>query len=86
MLRAWTPARCRPPLSCWLPAPSPPTSRCQVIEAALQDARMDKSEVDWLVMHQANMRIMASAADRLGVPPGAQLAAACLCRAAAACC
>lgn len=42
-----------------------------MIEAALEDAGMDKAQVDWLVMHQANMRIMSSAAERLGVPPGA---------------
>ncbi|KAI3425795.1 hypothetical protein D9Q98_007770 [Chlorella vulgaris] len=40
-----------------------------VIEAALVDAKMDKTQIDWLVMHQANMRIMSAAADRLGVPP-----------------
>lgn len=43
---------------------------CQVIEAALDDAGLAKDQVDWLVMHQANMRIMSAAADRLGVPPG----------------
>lgn len=31
---------------------------------------MEKQQIDWLVMHQANMRIMSAAADRLGVPPG----------------
>ncbi|KAL4858291.1 3-oxoacyl-[acyl-carrier-protein] synthase 3 [Chlorella vulgaris] len=41
----------------------------EVIEAALVDAKMDKTQIDWLVMHQANMRIMSAAADRLGVPP-----------------
>lgn len=40
-----------------------------VIEAALHDAGMQKEEIDWLVLHQANMRIIASAAERLGVPP-----------------
>ena len=40
-----------------------------VIEGALADAGMAKEEIDWLVLHQANMRILASAADRLGVPP-----------------
>ena len=57
---------CRPTCN----APSP-TLRFQVIEAALADAGMEKQQIDWLVMHQANMRIMSSAADRLGVPPGA---------------
>ena len=57
----------------------PPSLLClshhtaQVIEAALEDAGMDKSQIDWLVMHQANMRIMASAAERLGVPTGRRL-------------
>lgn len=51
----------------------------QVIEAALVDAKMDKTQIDWLVMHQANMRIMSAAADRLGVPPGASKPASWLC-------
>ena len=57
--------RCR-----FAPALLPPCLR-QVIEAALADAGMEKQEIDWLVMHQANMRIMSAAADRLGVPTGA---------------
>ena len=40
----------------------------QVVEAALKDACMDKDQVDWLVLHQANQRILDSAATRLGVP------------------
>ncbi len=40
----------------------------QVVEAALKDASMDKDQVDWLVLHQANQRILDSAATRLGVP------------------
>eukprot|EP00889_Picochlorum_renovo_P003244 jgi/Picre1/30274/NNA_005638.t1 len=40
-----------------------------VIGAALKDAGMTKEDIDWLVLHQANMRILSSAADRLGVPP-----------------
>jgi 3-oxoacyl-[acyl-carrier-protein] synthase-3 len=39
-----------------------------VVEGALADAGMDKSEIDWLVLHQANARILSSAAERLGVP------------------
>ncbi|GAB4823464.1 hypothetical protein N2152v2_010510 [Parachlorella kessleri] len=39
-----------------------------VIEGALQDAGMQKEQIDWLVLHQANMRILNSAAERLGVP------------------
>ena len=40
-----------------------------VVEAALKDAGMEKDAIDWLVLHQANMRIITSAAERLGVPP-----------------
>lgn len=39
-----------------------------VIEGALKNAGMQKEEIDWLVLHQANMRILSAAADRLGVP------------------
>jgi 3-oxoacyl-[acyl-carrier-protein] synthase-3 len=39
-----------------------------VIEGALKNANMSKDEIDWLVLHQANMRILNSAAERLGVP------------------
>lgn len=39
-----------------------------VVEAALKDAGMDKEQVDWLVLHQANQRILDSAATRLGIP------------------
>eukprot|EP00775_Hariotina_reticulata_P007776 gene7776-7974_t len=40
-----------------------------VIEAALEQAKLGKEDVDWLVMHQANQRILDSAAQRLGLPP-----------------
>lgn len=40
-----------------------------VIEGALANAGMSKDDIDWLVLHQANMRILTAAADRLGVPP-----------------
>lgn len=39
-----------------------------VIESALVKAGLEKSDVDWLVMHQANQRIMDAAAERLGLP------------------
>lgn len=39
-----------------------------VIEGALKNANMRKDEIDWLVLHQANMRILNSAAEKLGVP------------------
>ena len=34
----------------------------------LKNANMSKDEIDWLVLHQANMRILNSAAERLGIP------------------
>jgi hypothetical protein len=40
----------------------------QVVEAALEDAQMSKEDVDFLVLHQANQRILDSAATRLGIP------------------
>lgn len=39
-----------------------------VVELALKDADLAKDKVDWLVLHQANQRILDSAAQRLGVP------------------
>lgn len=39
-----------------------------VLEAALQDAGLPPSAIDWLVLHQANQRILDAAASRLGVP------------------
>ena len=41
----------------------------QVIEEALQDAGKSKEDVDWLVLHQANQRIIDAAAQRLGMGP-----------------
>jgi 3-oxoacyl-[acyl-carrier-protein] synthase-3 len=40
----------------------------KVLLAALKDAGLGKEDLDWLVLHQANMRILSSAAERLGVP------------------
>lgn len=40
----------------------------QVVERALQNAKLQKEDIDWLVLHQANQRILDSAAQRLGVP------------------
>lgn len=40
----------------------------QVVEHALEDAGLCKEDIDWLVLHQANQRILNSAAQRLGVP------------------
>ncbi|CAL5224106.1 g6737 [Coccomyxa viridis] len=39
-----------------------------VVEQALKDADMHKDAIDFLVLHQANQRILDSAAQRLGVP------------------
>jgi 3-oxoacyl-[acyl-carrier-protein] synthase-3 len=39
-----------------------------VIDAALKQAQLSKEDVDWLVMHQANQRILDAAAQRLGLP------------------
>jgi 3-oxoacyl-[acyl-carrier-protein] synthase-3 len=36
---------------------------------ALQEAGMEASDIDLFVPHQANLRIVQSAADRLGLPP-----------------
>ena len=41
----------------------------QVVDRALQDAEMKVEDIDWLVLHQANQRILDSAAERLKVPP-----------------
>lgn len=38
-----------------------------VIQAALDDAGIQASDVDWLLLHQANIRIMETVADRLGL-------------------
>lgn len=40
-----------------------------VIEAALEQAKLGKEDIDWLVMHQANQRILDAAAQRLKLPP-----------------
>ena len=39
-----------------------------VIEEALKAADMTVDEVDWLLLHQANIRIMETVANRLGIP------------------
>lgn len=39
-----------------------------VIDSALDAAGVSKEEIDWLVMHQANARILDAAAQRLGLP------------------
>jgi 3-oxoacyl-[acyl-carrier-protein] synthase-3 len=39
-----------------------------VIEKALFRASLAAADIDWLVLHQANQRILDAVADRLGVP------------------
>jgi len=39
-----------------------------VLKEALDNAGMDASQVDWLLLHQANIRIMETVAKRLGLP------------------
>uniref|UniRef100_M4QSR7 beta-ketoacyl-[acyl-carrier-protein] synthase III n=1 Tax=Camellia chekiangoleosa TaxID=450940 RepID=M4QSR7_9ERIC len=47
------------------------TARCvpQSIEYALQKAGLTSSSIDWLLLHQANQRIIDAVATRLEVPP-----------------
>ena len=39
-----------------------------VLTEALKQAKLEASDIDWLVLHQANQRILDAAATRLGVP------------------
>merc|ERR1719409_2132688 len=39
-----------------------------VLEEALESAGMTADDIDWLLLHQANIRIMDVVAERLGVP------------------
>jgi 3-oxoacyl-[acyl-carrier-protein] synthase-3 len=39
-----------------------------VLKEALESADMTVDQVDWLLLHQANIRIMEIVADRLGIP------------------
>jgi 3-oxoacyl-[acyl-carrier-protein] synthase-3 len=41
----------------------------EVANEVLADAGMDRSEVDWLIPHQANVRIIDATARKLGLPP-----------------
>lgn len=41
----------------------------EVIEKALFRANLSINDIDWLLMHQANQRILDAVASRLGVPP-----------------
>ena len=37
------------------------------LSASLEDAGLTSSDIDWLVMHQANKRILDAAARKLGI-------------------
>ena len=41
----------------------------EVIEKVLFKANISTSDIDWLLLHQANQRILDSVAERLGIPP-----------------
>ncbi len=41
----------------------------KVIENAIANAGLQKTDIDWLVMHQANQRIIDASAERLGLTP-----------------
>ena len=40
----------------------------EVLEKSLFHAGLSTDDVDWLILHQANQRILAAAAQRLGIP------------------
>jgi 3-oxoacyl-[acyl-carrier-protein] synthase III len=40
----------------------------EVIEKALAQANLTVGDIDWLILHQANQRIIDSVAERLGIP------------------
>jgi 3-oxoacyl-[acyl-carrier-protein] synthase-3 len=40
----------------------------KVITEALEAAEMTADDIDWLLLHQANIRIMETVASRLGIP------------------
>lgn len=39
----------------------------EIVDQVLDEAGMDKSEIDWLIPHQANLRIIAAAARKLNL-------------------
>jgi 3-oxoacyl-[acyl-carrier-protein] synthase-3 len=39
-----------------------------IVEETLEANGLDRSEIDWLIPHQANMRIIKATAKRLGMP------------------
>ncbi|WOH37965.1 beta-ketoacyl-ACP synthase III [Thalassotalea fonticola] len=44
------------------------TRLSEIVTETLEHNNMDKSEIDWLVPHQANLRIIAAAAKKLSLP------------------
>jgi 3-oxoacyl-[acyl-carrier-protein] synthase-3 len=44
------------------------TTLSQVVDEALQANDMQRSDIDWLVPHQANIRIISATAKKLGLP------------------
>ena len=44
------------------------TKLSEIVEITLAHNNMDKSEIDWLVPHQANLRIISAAAKKLSLP------------------
>jgi len=44
------------------------TRLSEIVEETLAHNNMDKSKVDWLVPHQANLRIIKAAAKKLSMP------------------
>ena len=39
----------------------------QTLQAAMKDAEVTTEQLDWLVLHQANQRILDAAAQRIGI-------------------
>ena len=39
----------------------------QTLQAAMKDAGVTTEQIDWLVLHQANQRILDAAAQRIGI-------------------
>ena len=40
----------------------------EIVDQTLEQAGMQKSDIDWLIPHQANMRIIKATAKRLNLP------------------
>ena len=41
-----------------------------ILKQLLEDTNTDAASIDWLLLHQANQRILDAAAERLGIAPG----------------